>query len=499
MKKNTALTKAGMTIYFSLAMVVLIPLFGGAILSAKVSAGRMQAANSVDQAMLSLFARYDRQLQKEYDLFFLNAGRDGSGAEIGSCIALLEEAADYGLKPNKGRAILGGKNLLRLERESTAVTAYTLVTDAGGIPFEAQAVQAMRQTGALDAVSLIREKLTIRKGVEAEGKQYLENASADGYGEIEEAAEEAQEADVEEAEESVETEEEEEVIVPEGFRNPLPVLYRLYRKKVMDLVVPDQGGISGRKIDRRSLVSQRSLASGMGMIDATGAADGMDNLYYIAWVISHFGHYAEPAEHCGLAYQMEYLLKGKYSDKENLTAVIRDLMKLRHAVNILCLYTDTEKSAELSSLALIIATVLCIPPAEPLIKAVLAVLWAYVESLVDVRALLEGKKVALVKSFDTWQTDPEDLAESGGDIKALTVDAPGGISYGEYLGTMIYVLERRKLTQRAMDMVESQVRSSGREGFRLNACIAAMGIEMKIRSEKKVTFPVEAELSYLDL
>lgn len=492
-------TQASMTIYFSLAMVVLIPLITGAILSAKVSAGRMQAANSVDQAMFSLFARYDRQLQKEYDLFFLNAGKDGGGPEIASCITLLEEAMNYGLQPDKGRKILGGKNLLRLEREGTSVTAYTLATDAGGIPFEAQAVQAMRQSAALDAVNLLKEKLTVRERVEKEGQQYLENASAASYGDIQDAAEEAAEAREAAEEEGSVVEEETTVEIPEGFRNPLPVLYRLYRKKMMDLVVPDPGGISAKKVNKKTLVSQRSLARGMGMIDATGAADGLDNMYYLAWVTEHFSTYANPSETSGLAYQMEYLLKGKYSDKDNLTAVIRDLMKVRQAVNMLCLYTDGGKSAELSTLALLIATVLCIPPAEPIIKAVLAALWAYAESLVDVRALLEGKKVALVKTVETWQTDPQDLAESGGDIQRLTLDAPGGISYGEYLGTMIFAMQRKTLTQRAMDMVESSVRGSGREGFRLDACIGAMSVETEIRSERKVSFPVEAQLSYMDL
>ena len=486
------------TVYFVLMMCVLVSLILTSILSAKVSAGRMQAANSVDQALFSLFARYDRDLFEQYDLFFLNAGNNGGDADIASCITLLEDSMDYVLKPNKGRSLLGAKNLLRLERESSAVTAYTLATDAGGIPFEAEAVQAMKQTAVLDGIQLLQEKLTERNRVEQEGQKYVDHTKGSSYDEVE-AASERKQQEIEEAEEEGEVIEEPRVEVPEGFVNPLPALYRLYRRKVMDVVVPDKDSISQKKADFRTFVSHRQLSTGLGIVDARGSAAGGDNLYYMAWVIGHFGSYSDPEPDSGLSYQMEYLLKGKAKDKDNLSAVIGDLMKVRQAANMLCLYTDFEKSAELSSLALIIGTVMFIPEAEPIIKLILAALWAYAESLVDVRALLEGKKVAIAKTRDTWQTDPEDLACSGGDISLLTRDAMGGINYKEYLGTFIMVMQRNTLTSRAMDMVESTIRGKGHENFRLDACISALSVEIRVRSENKVTFPVEASMCYLDL
>ncbi len=485
------------TVYFVLMMCVLVSLILTSILSAKVSAGRMQAANSVDQALFSLFARYDRDLFEKYDLFFLNAGSEGS-ADIASCITLLEDSMDYILKPNKGRSLLGAKNLLRLDRESSAVTSYTLATDAGGIPFEAEAVQAMKQTAVLDGITLLQEKLRQRESVEREGQQYVDHSKGSSYSDVEAASAEAQ-REKEEEEAGEMPEEESAVEVPEGFVNPLPALYRLYRKKVMDVVVPDKENISQKKVDLNQMVSHRNLNTGLGIVDARGCAAGADNLYYIAWVIGHFGSYAEPVQACGLSYQLEYLLKGKAKDKDNLSAVIGDLMRVRQAANMLCLYTDFEKSSELSTLSLIIGTVMFIPEAEPIIKLILAALWAYAESLADVRALLEGKKVAIVKSRETWQTDPEDLAISGGDLSRITVDAAGGTTYGEYLGTFILVMQRNTLTGRSMDMVESTIRGMGRENFRLDACISAMSVEMRIRSEKKVTFPVDASLCYLDL
>lgn len=496
MRRWKRAAEGGITIYCALAMAALLPLVLGAIVSVKVSAGRMQAANSVDQAMFSLFAHYDRQLARDYGLYFLNAGSGGSDVDLYSVVSFIEEAMDYVLNPKKGRLLAGGQNLLHLERESCAVTSYTLATDAGGIPFEAQASLAMQQTAVIESISALREKLSTRERTEQQGQAILDGLEDADYGDVEAAAEAAAEERAEEgAEEGAEEEERPEV--PEGFVNPLPVLYGLYRQKVMDLVVP--GPVSQQTVDKSTLVTGRRLSTGLGTIDATGAAAGFDNLYYMAWIIDHFSTYVEPAADGGLAYEMEYLLKGKASDAENLKAVVGDLMKARQAINMLCLATDEEKGTELSLLSFFIASAMGIPPLEPIIKTVFTALWSYAESLVDVRALLEGKKVALVKDKESWQTDPEDLAENGGDIAALTRDIPGGTSYSEYLGTFIYALHRYTLTPRAMDMVELRVRLSGREDFRLDACINSLETETEIRAERRVTFPVTKELSYADL
>ena len=103
------LKRASVTVYFSLILILMVSLIMWSITSVKVSAGRMQAANSVDQAMFSLFARFDRQLMKEYDLYFLDAGQNGNDADIGACVSMLEDAMEYILHPNKGFSLFGSK------------------------------------------------------------------------------------------------------------------------------------------------------------------------------------------------------------------------------------------------------------------------------------------------------------------------------------------------------------------------------------------------------
>ena len=81
--------KGSITIYFALVMAVIVPLILAQITSAKVSAGRMQAANSMDQALFSLFGHYYAPLAKEYGLLFLNAGGSGAGPDLEAVISSL--------------------------------------------------------------------------------------------------------------------------------------------------------------------------------------------------------------------------------------------------------------------------------------------------------------------------------------------------------------------------------------------------------------------------
>ncbi len=415
----------------------------------------------------------------------------------------IEDAAEYILDPGKGCLISGGKTILDLDVEQCGLTGYTLATDAGGAPFAAQAVQAVKDTALLESISFLRDRVTEYESVEETGSAALTDAGEVNLARIEQQAREARRAREEarrEAEEAGESYEPPVPAVPPGFRNPLPVLEKLRRFSVMKLVVPEQRGLSGKKAALNTLVSGRALASGMGVIDATGGGlRGADSLAFKAYVSGYYSSYTHPSGNSCLAYQKEYILYGKKSDEKNLKAAVTRLMVLRGAANMACLYTDDRMSAQLSETAFLIGSLMLIPEAEPLIKLLLAAGWSYVESLIDVRALLEGKRIPYVKSADSWQADLSELIASKGNIGELTRDAPGGMSYDDYLAVLLLAASGRRLVPRAMDMTESEIRGAGRQEFRLDACLCAVSAEVVVRSENRVSFPVEETMDYRNL
>lgn len=112
---------------------------------------------------------------------------------------------------------------------------------------------------------------------------------------------------------------------------------------------------------------------------------------------------------------------------------------MRSGANYLYLLTDAGKQAEAETLAVSLSTAIALPVLTGLVKQAILVAWAFGEAVMDIRALLDGKRVTLIKTHDTWQLQLSGLLKLGtaGDQKE-GMDAEGGLRYKEYL--MFYFL-----------------------------------------------------------
>jgi hypothetical protein len=88
--------------------------------------------------------------------------------------------------------------------------------------------------------------------------------------------------------------------------------------------------------------------------------------------------------------------------------------------------------------------------------------WAYMESVLDVRALLSGKKVPFIKTADDWTSD---LANLGAcfDVSTQAKESKNGISYEAYLIALTYLESTDTVGDRCLDVVEAAVQQN--EGY----------------------------------
>ena len=96
------------------------------------------------------------------------------------------------------------------------------------------------------------------------------------------------------------------------------------------------------------------------------------------------------------------MLAGKGSDKENLESVIKRLLFVREAANITHILGDGDKRAKTLGMAEALAGFTGNPAVVRLVQTGVIAAWAYVESILDIRALLAGDRVALLKNGDEW-------------------------------------------------------------------------------------------------
>ena len=99
--------------------------------------------------------------------------------------------------------------------------------------------------------------------------------------------------------------------------------------------------------------------------------------------------------------------------------------------------------------------------------------WAYAESLSDVRLLLDGQKVSLMKTQDQWHTDLLHLESS----ISGTEKQEEGLDYEQYLRILMWKTRETVLTQRAMDLIEAK------EQIRMDEQITAFQGKMNYTGE----------------
>ena len=112
------------------------------------------------------------------------------------------------------------------------------------------------------------------------------------------------------------------------------------------------------------------------------------------------------------------------------------------------------------------------------LKHTLLLLWAYGESLYDVRMLVHDGRVPAVKTFADWHIPLEDLIDIEVILPRADRDAgaPGaGMSYQDYIRVFLNMGSVTTQKKRSLDLVELNLRASGGcPNFRVDNCVVAI-------------------------
>ena len=198
-----------------------------------------------------------------------------------------------------------------------------------------------------------------------------------------------------------------------------------------------------------------------------------------------------------LQYELEYIISGHKTDKENLGSVATKLILLRTLMNFVYVYTDKEKNATAYATAAALVGLTCLAPLVTLIKTVILFVWAMVEALVDTYALLDGRSVPLFKSKSTFKVTYNDLISmSKKNIAGLASKYPkdqgkiGEFTYSNYLRLFLIMNGTRKNCYRSMDIIQMNMQKVLGDGFYLSNCIFGMEVQAYMKlPEQFITFP----------
>ena len=446
-----------------------------------------------------MFGEYHRKLLEDYHVFAI----EGS----------------YGTGEYSDERLIGRMRYYGTAGMEQEITGIQYLTDLNGQAFREQVLQYMEEKYGL---SLIRDftGLTSRweeQEIQGEEMEETEGNILDEVNDLMESAQFPEEDGVADTQENQDTDlegPETDVVSPdsEGVGDlteggPFTCIEEIEKSGILSVVMPKDMELSGLAIELDTQPSVRSLDTGRGTFPVRQGTNGLEEkLLFNEYVLKNFSSAVpdddqsvstggnEETGNRSLAYEAEYILEGKASDKENLESFLMKLFLVRMALNYVYLMGDSAKQSEVTALAVAVTTALLIPEAAEVLKQLILLAWAAGESVVDIRTLLSGNRTALIKSSDTWQLPLSSLLTLGSGTEQIDgSDIPGGITYKDYLRVFLFLKDPDDINMRVLDRIEENITMEyGMDWFRTDQCITK--IEVKNTSEIlggiTYTFPV---------
>lgn len=245
--------------------------------------------------------------------------------------------------------------------------------------------------------------------------------------------------------------------------------YAMARGFIEETVELSGGGegiipVSGDRVLRNKRVIS-ALPSGVlgadggflaGAIEGLGSADdifrkGSNRFFTNQYIMMHFKNAQNQStgKDTFFTNEVEYILKGKMGDEANRKAVRGDLILLRNVPNLMFIFADPVKKAELAAAAALITP----GPGALVTQLILAEAWALVESENDVRLLEHGKKVPIYKTPVMWAVDLQSIIDNK-EVDYIDTNSPTGLTYQGYMQFFLYFQDRNTQMARVMDLIQ---------------------------------------------
>lgn len=471
-----------LTVYMALCISIVLSLCLTLIDGARRSGAAMEAACVADIALQSVFAEYHRQLLEQYNLFAIDSSYGTDIPGIFNTEAHLLYYMDKNLNlQDVFFATYSCRDFLKLRVDGVKMTGVSILTDQSGAVFRRRAAEAMQDDIGLSVLTELMEWMEVIEinGLETANTQQEKEAVDKSIGEYE-----------------YEDEAGEQYV---GVENPTTVLEEKRSLGILKLVVEDEDKISMVTLNTSGLVGERMkqgrISQGNLPLEDTAWADALaERLLFQEYLLRYMGRYGHDEGKEALHYQIEYLIAGNENDTDNLRTVANRICALREAANAIYLWNDSVKNAEAELMAQAIGAAFGLPAIAPVLKASIILGWAYAESVYDVKTLLAGGRVPLMKDESSWHYGLS--AALSGELNDST-QAGYGMSYEDYLRVFMMLSDLDRITERAMNMVEADIRmSEGNRVFRLDGCYDRAEFDIRMSSGFGYEYQLNRRWSY---
>lgn len=485
--------KGSITIYLALTMAIMLSLLLTVIDGARRNAIRVEADCAFDLAVYSVFAEYNAALFDQYHLLFVDTS-------YGKTDGSVDQVREHLIRFTKMNLSEGAKTVKQADftktfLEDASIDGISYATDEEAKIFERQAIYYMKQKYGLSYVERLKEEMTKAEKLQLFTRNVDRERNAN-QAIIDEAKEKGKETGKTDEQGNPITEKIE-------LDNPADAVNGTRASGVLLLVTDAGTVISGKEVKLADCYSRCGASNkGQGLAGRNDISVGEKALFH-AYIKDVCGCYTKQKDKGALSYQLEYILAGKERDDENLKNVVQRLLVMREVSNVTYLFSDGAKQAEAATLATSVCSAAGVPYLIEPVKISLLFAWAYAESLYDVRQLLKGKRIQLVKGAQDWHISLSGMLNCAKEEAADAVmeeqedNLRNGLSYEDYLLLMIMTKSEKEKVARMIDLIELDIRQTpGNYGFRMQNCVDAMSMQASVGSSFGYSCEVERVFCY---
>lgn len=312
---------------------------------------------------------------------------------------------------------------------------------------------------------------------------------------------------------------------PEESEGFFESIRNLATNGIMGLVIADMEGLSEKELDKADLPStilkveeskdpddisgeyiDVNLESGTESI--TGTYDSIDDnmgagnivegigelILFQEYLLEHFQHYDEKELKdtlTSLDYELEYIIMGKRKDFDNLKAIIMRILLIRTIMNVISLMSDAKRNGDARMLAAAFVGFTGLPALVTIVKTLILFIWSFVESLVDVAALLGGKEIPFLKGKNDILVELNEIIGTNKTFIKSKVESIKennsyfALSYKDYLRIFLFVESQRNKNFRAMDLIQENLQLRYEDSFLMQNCLFGFCINGEFGMEEK--------------
>lgn len=481
------------TVYLSLMLGIMMGLFLIILEGVRMHTIRLETECVTDMAMDSCLAEYHRELLEQYDLFFIDTSYGTKYPSIARTENHLLTYMNSNFQPEKYLNIPRGKNLTDLHAKDAEILFATIASDQDGLPWKRQAVRYVKNKLG---IGLMKRAASYKETMEENGwdKRDVELEWRQAQKEMNEAIEQRRQQWEKEMEEAGEEGKE----FPEDTGLSLKEIWDSREEGILGLALSGENRqLSTVKIPVEELASHRRLLVGSGVPQWQSKADGvLDKGLLVTYFMEKCGRYGNPKETSKMSYQLEYLLHGEDRDLDNLRQTAEQILWFRQAANASYLFSDSQKKGQAEAAASAAAFILMTPELKEVITPVILFSWSYAESVKDVRMLLDGKKIAVVKDSESWNTPFYHLLTFKAHLGEYK-ECESGMDYEDFLAMFLLMKKENMLSWRMEDIMEWDIRNTpGNSNFRIDGCIANIRAKIAVTSGYGYEYEIDRYYQY---